>query len=312
MSELWAPRGLERIGAVVGPLVGVAVLAAPFVLGAATGADAEDGSAAKGETVFAFADTAIVESSGLVSEDRWVHTTNDSGDTGRVFTVDAATGQTVGTTTWSRRPDDVEALAPAGAGHVWVGDIGDNTTSRESVMVTRVPVGAGERQVAERQVRLTYPGPPRDAEALLAHPVTGRLYLVTKGVFAGELHKAPADLSGTGPHPLTPIGQVTGMVTDGAFLPDGRHLVLRTYSRAVLYEFPTLRQVASWRLPRQQQGEGLAVEAAGGEASLLLSSEGLHAPVLRVAAPVAVPVPAAAAQAPPSGILAILRWLLGR
>ena len=68
-------------------------------------------------------------------------TTNDSGDSGRVFAVDPATGDTVGTTSWSPAPEDVEALAPAGPGHVWVGDIGDNRRARDSVQVLRVPVG---------------------------------------------------------------------------------------------------------------------------------------------------------------------------
>ena len=64
------------------------------------------------QPVFAFADPAIVESSGLVAQDGLVYTTNDSGDTGRVFAVDPASGETVGVTRWAAEPTDVEALAP--------------------------------------------------------------------------------------------------------------------------------------------------------------------------------------------------------
>ena len=80
----------------------------------------------EGRVVFRFQDPAIVEASGLVVQDGLFLTTNDSGDTGRVFAVDPDTGRTTGVTTWASEPQDVEALAPAGGGEVWVGDIGDN------------------------------------------------------------------------------------------------------------------------------------------------------------------------------------------
>src|SRR5688572_7529917 len=101
--------------------VGVCV-AAPFLIGAAAGTSGAD------DATFRFTDADIVESSGLVVTDTplggLVVTTNDSGDSGRVFTVDPSTGSTVGVSAWSPEPRDVEALAPAGPGHVWVGDIG--------------------------------------------------------------------------------------------------------------------------------------------------------------------------------------------
>ncbi len=125
-------------------------------------------------------------------------TTNDSGDSARVFTVDDD-GETVGVTAWSATtPDDVEALAPAGDGEVWVGDIGDNPGERASISVSRVPVGPGDRDVEVPTYTLVYPDGPRDAEALLAHPVTGRLYVVSKVVFGGAVYEAPERLE-TGP-----------------------------------------------------------------------------------------------------------------
>ncbi|PVG81229.1 hypothetical protein DDE18_18960 [Nocardioides gansuensis] len=253
---------------------------APFALAftAADGRMPDDG-----RVVFRFADPDIVESSGLVVTGDRVHTVNDSGDLGRVFTVDAGTGQTTGVTFWADDPDDVEALAPAGPGHVWVADIGDNGHERDEIEVTRVPVGDGDRTVDEETIDLVYPeGQPRDAEALLAHPVTGRLYVVTKGVFAGELLAAPPELADDAPNHLGALGQMPGIVTDGAFFPDGRHLVVRTYTRATVYSFPDLQSRGSWDLPQQEQGEGIAV---AGDGSVWLSSEGSEAPVLRVQVP---------------------------
>lgn len=257
--------------------LGLVAVVTPFVVGlTAAGADRD------GREVLRFQDSEIVESSGLVVEGDLLHTTNDSGDTGRVFTVDMGTGETVGETFWADGPDDVEALAPAGPGHVWVADIGDNTASRDSVSVTRVPVGRGTRTVEEQTFDLVYPDGQRDAEALLAHPVTGRLYVATKGVFAGELYAAPPDLADDAPNMLGLLGSTTGIVTDGAFLPDGEHLVLRTYTNAVLYTFPALEPVAAFELPSQQQGEGIAAPATD---AVFVSSEGQRAPVLRVPLP---------------------------
>lgn len=258
--------------AVTGVLVAV-----PFLVGAASGTDQGDP-----RPEFRFEDPAIVESSGLVVSDGLVVTVNDSGDGARLFTVDPATGRTVGTTSWGAEATDIEALAPAGDGEVWVADIGDNGAGRDEVTVTRVPVGRGDRTVEATPVRLRYADGPADAEALLAHPATGRLYVVTKGVFGGVVHAAPAELRPEAVNRLRPVGRVMPIVTDGTFLPDGDHLVLRDYTRAVVYDFPGLDAVEEILLPAQQQGEGIAVT---GEDTLLVSSEGQQAPAYEVALP---------------------------
>ena len=150
----------------------------PFLLGTAAAPPPDEG-----RVVFRFQDPAIVEASGLVAQDGLFLTTNDSGDSGRVFAVDPATGGTSGITTWASEPQDVESLAPAGRGEVWVGDIGDNLEERGSIRVTRVPVGAGDRDESGTSYDLNFPGPARDAESLLSHPESGRLFVATKEIF---------------------------------------------------------------------------------------------------------------------------------
>ena len=258
------------------------VLLVPFALGLGSTASSDPGDP---DVAFAFRDPAIVESSGLVAQGGLVLTTNDSGDTGRVFAVDPATGGTVGVTVWSEDPVDTEALAPGGPGHVWVGDIGDNSGDRASISVSRVPVGRGERTVHVTSYALAYPDGPENAETLLADPRTGRLYVATKGVFGGRLYAAPRHLSATRTNRLSPVGDVLAIATDGAFLPGGRAVVLRDYDRAVVYSFPDLEQLATFALPRQEQGEGLAVVSSE---ELVVSSEGQGSEVLRVRLPQAV------------------------
>ncbi len=192
---------------------------------------------------------------------------------------------TVGVTHWSDDSTDAEALAPAGPGHVWVGDIGDNLGRRADVTVTRVPVGRGERTVQATSYHLTYPGGATDAETLLSDPATGRLYVATKNVFGGRLYAVPRQLSATGTNRLRPVARVLPLATDGAFFPDGGHLVIRGYASAAVYAWPSMQRVATFDLPDQQQGEGIAV---GPDDTLYLSSEGLHAPVLATRVPASV------------------------
>jgi hypothetical protein len=240
-----------------------------------------------------FADPAIVESSGLVVRDGLFVTVNDSGDRGRVFVVDRS-GETVGTTSWAKEPEDVEALAPAGPGSVWVGDIGDNGASRDSIEVLRVPYGRGERTVEPPAYTLVYPDGAHDAETLLAHPRTGQLFVVTKNIFGGTLYAAPRELSTERPNRLRAVADSLAFVTDGAFLPDGRHYLLRDYGAAAVYTFPGHDRVASFRLPSQQQGEGIAVAPDG---SVHVSTEGQFSKVLRIELPAGVEQ---ALQAPPA------------
>jgi hypothetical protein len=263
---------------------------------------ASAGAAPDARVELTFTDPAIVESSGLVARDGLVMTVNDSGDSGRVFAVDRSSGETVGVTTWSDDPIDVEAVAPAGdrfPDDVWVADIGDNAEARASVSVTRVPVGRGDRDVRGEvtSYELVYPDGAQDAETLMVEPASGRLVIVTKGVFGGDVLLAPEPLDPDRPNRLRVVGAARAIATDGAFWPDGRHVVVRGYSTATVYTWPGLRTVDRFDLPEQQQGEGIAVAADG---VVLISTEGVGSDVLRVrlpkrvvraVAPVAVAVP---------------------
>ncbi|MDN5744106.1 MAG: hypothetical protein L0H31_03175 [Nocardioidaceae bacterium] len=248
----------------------------------AVGAMAEDADDIHASVAFTFADPRIDESSGLVAADGLAVTVNDSGDSNRIFTVDMTSGETVGLTSWPGDAVDIEALAPAGHGQVWVGDIGDNQRSRTSVTVTKVPFGKGDRTVSATSYELVYPDGPHDAETLLRDPASGRLFVVAKE-WRARVYAAPVDLKAGQRNHLTQVeGNALGFATDGAFLPDGRHIVVRGYTQAGVYTWPGLDRVGTFDLPAQRQGEGLAVL---GSADLLLSSEGTRSAVLRVELP---------------------------
>jgi hypothetical protein len=239
-------------------------------------------------------DPRIVESSGLALSLRhravvWTH--NDSGDAPALYAV-GSDGRTLATLTLDGADArDWEAMAAgrddAGRPALFVGDIGDNNGVWPEVAVYRVAEPAELRDAAVPPVRyrLRYADGPHDAEALLVDPRGNRLYVATKDVAGGGLYRAPARLRSDQVNVLRRVARVPPVVTDGAFLPDGRGFVLRDYQGAYLYATPG-RRVGAFELPLQQQGESLAVSADG--RSVLAGSEGVDSEVWRV------PLPAAA------------------
>ena len=104
---------------------------------------------------------------------------------------------------------------------------------------------------------------------------------------------------------LKPVGRVGGLVTDGEFLPDGEHVVLRDYSDATVYALDPWRSLGRWTLPSQPQGEGISLRPSG--TRVIISSEGDRQRVLSVAIPprvLDVLQPAASPQAGAGGTTA--------
>ena len=269
----------------VGGLATAVLLGLAFLLGVGAAPGTEDG-----RELCRVSDDRIREASGLVATrsppDGFLVTVNDSGDEGRIFVLDAGTCDTIGVTRWGEDPEDVEALAPAraadGTTGVWVGDIGDNRSRRDTVRVALLPVAAGDRDASPQWTDLRYADGPRDAEALLRHPRTGRLFVVSKRVVGGAVYAVPDRVAPGAVGEMRRVGRALSLTTGGAFWPDGRHVLLRNYGRAVVYRWPGLDQVASFALPAQPQGEALAVTPDG---RVLVTSEGTGEAVLEVAVP---------------------------
>ena len=235
---------------------------------------------ASGTRLFSFQGDDVYESSALVDRGRLVYTINDSGDDARVYGVDSRTGRTITTTSYAGSVTDVESLAPGADGTLWVGDTGDNRENRDDIAVYRVHPLDGDHPGTKYALR--YPGGPRDAETLLVQPRTQRVFVVSKSFFGGTVYAAPRTLRTGGVNRLHRFARVSGLVTDGTFFPDGRRVLLRTYTSASVYTFPAFRLVGTVALPDQPQGEGISVSRTG---RVLLSSEGVHSNVLQITLP---------------------------
>jgi hypothetical protein len=298
-------------------VVAIAMCVAPF----ASAAPAPSGQEVT--ELFRFQDAAVVESSGVASSTRRddvVYTHNDSGDRPRFFAVD---GRGCTTATYALRDAeavDWEDMAAArdrsGRGRLWFGDIGDNLSARsEGVTVYRVDepkpgprsgttegtcAAPAERQLRATRFDLRYADGPHDAETLLVRPGTQGIFVVTKDLTGNNavVYAAPRRLESGTVNGLERVDEVTlppgtpdpGVITGGDISPDGKRLVLRTYTdafewripdgdlRAALADPPTL--IA---LPETPQGEAIAYTRRG--AALITTSEnpgGTNPPVYKI------------------------------
>jgi hypothetical protein len=201
-------------------------------------------------------DAVVNESSGMAISRRILNRAyriNDSGDSGRFFSMDLSGHGTKIVNISGFNPIDTEdmAIGPCDESTdcIFIGDIGDNSRKRQSIELVVVQERAdfpSEVRAAHR-VRMQYPDGSHDAEALGVHP-DGSVYIVTKDftksqIFrlkrdqwrnpknGGEMLEAVAvlDWAALRPGTLAFTRQVTAM----DIAPDGRKFLLLDYSDAM-------------------------------------------------------------------------------
>ena len=244
-------------------------------------------------------DDRIKESSGLAPsqfQDGVFYTFNDSGDQPRFFKFDR-TGAVLQEFKLKKAENiDWEDMASAtlkGKPYLFFGDIGDNAGKRKGITVYRVPEPTGNKAKTDETYKLIYPDEPRNAETLLVNPKNGDITIVTKAAAhpSGVYFLPKPKNSGT--YTLRKIGEITvdanmrlgKLITGGAWSPDGRFIVLRTYLAA--YEFPG-DDPLHWfekepnRVPLnlEMQGEGITYTLKGD--AFITTSEGSPCPVSEI------------------------------
>ena len=266
-------------------------------------------------TITTIKDKSVAESSGLAASRLtpgayWTH--NDSGDGPFVYAFDAR-GDSLGVfRVAGAQARDWEDMA-AGPGpergkpYLYLGDIGDNNEARAEIIVYRVPEPAltdtrkltktrpGTTEPAEA-IRLRYPDGAHDAEALLVHPTSGHIYIVTKVVIANPaVYEAAPPFTANKPVTMTRLGVVNvpslfgGVITGGSISPDGRRVALCDYFQGYELTLPASstnfndiwkQKMVSFDLGKRKQGESIAYRLDG--KALLATSEGKNAPLIQV------------------------------
>ncbi len=143
---------LALLGATLCTLAGVALPASTATAGSA-GSEAGPTTPAP-KKLFTIRDERIQESSGLaksVKHPGTYWTVNDSGDTGRVFALDA-NGKVEAVLRFGAKVTDVEALGVDRDGTLYIADIGDNEENRDQIEIYTIP----EPETLEDQSNVKY------------------------------------------------------------------------------------------------------------------------------------------------------------
>ncbi|WP_395736092.1 hypothetical protein [Prosthecobacter sp.] len=215
-------------------------------------------------------DKRIAESSGLaqgVRDPSIFWTMNDSGGEPCVFAIDR-TGKTRAKVRVRDAANfDWEDMAAGkdeqGVPSLFIGDIGDNLFIRVTIQVYQIPepeINAPGKPVEEVETaapqiwRANYPDGKHNAECLMVHPQTRRLYILTKSDDGkSALYAFPQPLQPKVSMVLEKVADLVFpqliragkrphdncMTTGACFAPDGSRMVVATYSS--LYE---------WALPK--------------------------------------------------------------
>jgi len=267
-------------------------------------------------TLATIKDKSISESSGLVASRStpgayWTH--NDSGDGPLIYGFDTR-GDSLGTfRVTGAQARDWEDMA-AGPGpqpnksYLYIGDIGDNDGVRPEVTVYRVAepsLSAATRSFTKSRpgstepadaVKLKYPDGKHDAEALLVHPRTGNIYIVTKVLLANPgVYEAVAPFTPGQSITMRRIGEARisnlfgGGITGGSISPDGRRVALCDYFQG--YELVLQPGKSNFddiwndrmvvvNLGKRKQGESISYRLDS--RALLTTSEGKESPLIQV------------------------------
>lgn len=173
--------------------------------------------------------------------------------------------------------EDIAIASCGSASCLYIGDIGDNAQKFRRRVVYRIPEPLVSDTVTAVPVAFPFemPGKAQDAEALFVTPA-GRIYIISKGrsgpIVVYEFPSARPDTVTR----LIPVYQLSAglvqvpeMVTGAGMTPDGRYIVMRTYSSFQLYTLrrDTLKTVLAHAYDlsalQEPQGEGVDIDDNG-------------------------------------------------
>lgn len=255
----------------------------------------------------------ITESSGLVAsrcnkEVFWTH--NDSGDQAFIYALNIK-GEKLGTWKVSgAKNNDWEDLATfkdeKGECFLYVGDIGNNERTKSEFIVYRVKepkISDADKNSSRKNpntteaaeaIKFDYPDFRHDAEALLIHPQTGDIYVLSKSLSsAAGVYKLAKNYDLSKTNRLEKIAEFTvpafpnGLLTGGEISPDGKRVIVCDYFNAYEIALPekTKNFDEIWseksliiELGERAQGEAVCYSIDG--KSIFATSEKRNSPII--------------------------------
>lgn len=243
----------------------------------------------------------VVEASGLAASSGnpgvvWTH--NDSGGEAVLYALGRGARLRAALPLAGAGNRDWEDMAigpgaPGGADWLYVADIGDNNQVWPSVRVYRVAepqldsVSDGSILAPGQAgwTELSYPGGPRNAEALIVDARNSDLYVVTKDDTRAEIFRVPAPAFTGGAVMLRRAGRLPfGGVTGASACPSGKTVLVRRYFGLDAFVGESVEgALRGTPQPRLVRGEpqGEAVAAAPDCEGYFTLSEGARQPLVR-------------------------------
>ena len=192
----------------------------------------------------------LIEASGLAASRRsphilWSH--NDSGGTPSVFAL-KTDGTHLGVFTLQGVDAYDEEDMAADDEFLYLGDIGDNGLIRETIVIYRFPeplISLDQTPVdvvieEYDTLTLAYPDGPKDAETLLVDPTDSSIYIVTKSEQQSRVYRVPTPIAWNGETSELELVveklPLLRLTTAGDISPDGDMIIIRDYTRAVLWQ----------------------------------------------------------------------------
>jgi hypothetical protein len=243
------------------------------------------------------ANVEITEASGIAASrihDGVYYVHNDSGGAPRFFAIDAAGTDLGSYIVGAAAAVDWEDIATGpcddslGESCIYIGDIGDNAEARGSYTIYRVrepsSITPSGGNITGDTFTFTYPDGSHNAEALIADPSSGQLFIVTKTSGVPGIYRFPTPLtSGVAVERVGDVAISTGstLVTGGSAHDSG--VLLRTFSNVILYDQGSdivsrlTSEGCAVSVPGELQGE--AVEWVRGGSAYMTVAEGQNPPL---------------------------------
>jgi len=233
---------------------------------------------------------------------------NDSGDTSRVFAIDS-TGKNHATIYFNGAGGEPYGVADCediavgpgpikGQSYLYDGDIGDNYSARQYIVVYRTPeqkawADTGIKHAFAESVRYTYPDGPKDAETLMIDPIENLIYIVSKRRDSIGIYTAPLMFKNHDSEVLTLHGKLffkgikpLKWITAGDISKDGTQILIKSYDKVYYWQRPLNEPV--WKvmltqkpkeLPYYMEKQGEAIGFTPDGKGYYTTSEGVYSPI---------------------------------